>query len=111
MATRPAPEPLITRNQITARVGELAARLSDDALASPPILLIVLKGSVYFGADLARAMTVPVEIEFIRANSYDGTSSTGGAKLSTEPAEPLTGRSVFIVEDILATGVRASRLV
>lgn len=110
MATRPAPDPLITAEQIAARVRELAAQISAECIESPPVFLIVLKGGIYFGADLARAMTVPVIVDFIRAQSYSGTDSSGTVELYATPREPLTGQTVFIVEDILDSGLTAQRL-
>lgn len=110
MATQPAPDPLITGDQIAARVRELADQLSAECVEPPAVLLIVLKGAVYFGADLARAMTAPVIVDFIRAQSYSGAVSSGSVELQATPTEPLAGRTVFIVEDILDSGLTARRL-
>lgn len=110
MRTRPAPDPLIAGDKIAAKVRELAERLSEDCAGTSPVLLIVLKGALYFGADLARAMTVPVVIDFFRVESYAGAASIGATRFLATPREPLTGRTVFIVEDVLDSGLTAERL-
>lgn len=110
MATRPAPEPIISGEQIAAKVRELARRISEDCAETAPVLLIVLKGALYFGADLARAMTVPVVVEFIRAESYTGSASSGSVEICAVPRASLADQTVFIVEDILDSGLTAKGL-
>jgi hypoxanthine phosphoribosyltransferase len=96
--------PLISREAIAERVDTLGAEIARDYDGAPPVLLIVLKGAVVFGADLMRALGIPVAVDFIRAQSYVGTGSTGVVQLGTRPTTPLHGRRVLLVEDILDTG-------
>jgi hypoxanthine phosphoribosyltransferase len=97
-------EPLIDAPAIDARVAELARAIAQDYVGRVPILLCVLKGALHFTSDLARNMTSPVGIEFIRASSYAGTESTGSVKIAADSLGHLSGRDVILVEDILDTG-------
>ena len=70
----------------------------------------MLKGSVPFSADLARALTVPLQVDYIRAKSYDGTESGGKVHFTHLPEDSLRNRDVLIVEDILDTGNTAEAI-
>ena len=72
--------------------------------------MAVLKGSVFFAADLMRRITRPLQVDFIRAKSYDGTESTGKVLFSVLPETPLKDRHVIVVEDILDTGRTSSAI-
>jgi len=97
---------LLTEEQIQERVAELGARISDDYRDDPPILVNVLKGGVVFLADLIRATTIPVEIDFMEVSSYgDGTESSGVVRILEDLSLSITDRHVVIVEDIIDTGL------
>jgi hypoxanthine phosphoribosyltransferase len=97
---------LLTEEQIQERVAELGARISEDYEDSPPILVNVLKGGVVFLADLIRATTIPVEIDFMEVSSYgDGTESSGVVRILEDLSLSITDRNVVIVEDIVDTGL------
>ncbi|MBM3290901.1 MAG: hypoxanthine phosphoribosyltransferase, partial [Candidatus Hydrogenedentes bacterium] len=64
----------------------------------------VLKGGLLFAADLVRAIGVPLTIDYVRAKSYDGDRSQGHVELKVLPEQPLEGKHVLFVEDILDTG-------
>ncbi len=94
-----------TEAEIRAAVGDIAARISDDLRGETPLLIGVLKGSFVFLADLVRELTVPCEVDFIRARSYgSGTRSSGAVEITSEPEIELAGRHVVVVEDIMDTG-------
>jgi hypoxanthine phosphoribosyltransferase len=97
---------LLDEETISARVRELAARISADyAEATDLVLVGVLKGSFIFLADLARQLTVPHSVDFIALSSYNrGTVSTGAVRLIMDTRSSVTGRNVLVVEDILDTG-------
>ncbi len=102
---------LISADKIARRVAELAKQISDDfatkieADGRPLILLGVLKGSFMFLADLARRITVPVEIEFATMSSYgNNLVSSGMVDLQLSPSVDLVNRRVLVVEDIIDTG-------
>ena len=100
-------ETLINADAISRRVAEMAELIDAhyDTLERPLVLLCVLKGSLIFTADLARKLTIPVEIDVVAAQSYgSGAVSSGEVVLTTEPLTPLHERDVLIVEDILDTG-------
>jgi hypoxanthine phosphoribosyltransferase len=96
--------PVLTEHAIQTRVAELAAEVSAGSPAEGLVLVIVLKGAMVFGADLMRQLSVPVEVEFIRARSYADTQSTGAVSITVMPETPLSGKHVVVVEDILDTG-------
>ena len=96
---------LLTEDQIRRRVVELGERISKDYADDPPILVNVLKGGVVFLADLIRAISLPVEIDFMEVSSYgDGTSSTGIVRILEDLSLSVTGRHILLVEDIVDTG-------
>lgn len=99
--------PLLTADQIRDRVTELAREISDDYAGRELTLVAVLKGAVFFVSDLARSLTVPTAIGFIRARSYAGTRPGGEVEFTYLPEQPLTDKHVLVVEDILDTGSTA----
>jgi hypoxanthine phosphoribosyltransferase len=98
---------------IAARIVELAAEI-DAAYAGvgdAVVLLCVLKGSLFFTADLARALSIPIEIDAIAVRSYGaGTVSSGTVQLLKDVGMPLAGRHVLLVEDVIDTGLTTSFL-
>ena len=101
-------EVLYSREAIAARVAELGAELAAHYRDLRPVVLPVMSGAMFFGADLARAMRPRPEgtvIETIKAKSYEGTSSTGSVRVSPEAGNiDVRGRHVLVVEDIVDTG-------
>jgi hypoxanthine phosphoribosyltransferase len=107
-----AGEVLLTAAEIAERVAGLAAEI-DAAYAGierPLVLVCVLKGSVFFLADLARSVSVPVVVDFIAVRSYQGTRSAGTVELVKDVGMPLQDRDVLLVEDIIDTGLTTSFL-
>ncbi|MGD1053171.1 MAG: hypoxanthine phosphoribosyltransferase [Candidatus Dormibacteria bacterium] len=104
---------LIECDAIQRRVGELAAEIDAAyrVLDQPLVLICVLKGSILFTADLARALTIPVELEFVACRSYgDATTSSGTVELVKDVSMTLRDRDVLMVEDIIDTGLTTSFL-
>ena len=103
-ATKANLEVLFPAREIAVRVQALAADISRH-YPDGVLLVGVLKGACFFLADLARQLTVPVEIDFVGISSYgSGTTSNGQPKITHFPRIPLQNRDVLIVEDILDTG-------
>jgi hypoxanthine phosphoribosyltransferase len=100
-------ECLFTEKEIQKRVEELAKHISKDLkdAEKPPILIGVLNGSLFFMADLMRAMSIETEMDFIKISSYHHTSSTGTVRLVKDISAQITDRDVLIVEDIVDTGL------
>jgi hypoxanthine phosphoribosyltransferase len=97
---------LYTREAIATRVAELGRVIAADYAERPPILVSVLKGSFMFAADLARALALPVRIEFLGVQSYgSGTVSTGAVQITQDLTHPVEGQDLLIVEDIADTGL------
>lgn len=95
---------VLSPERIQARVAELGRQISLD-LGDQPVLMGVLKGAFVFLGDLARAMTVPVQVDFLRVASYGASSvSSGRIELTKAPELDLKGRPVVLVEDIVDTG-------
>ncbi len=96
---------IYSRDEIRRRVEELAAEIRPLYAEKNPLLLGVLKGSFFFLADLARALAIPLEIDFVQLASYgNGTESSGFVRFERDVERPLRGRHVLVVEDIVDTG-------
>jgi hypoxanthine phosphoribosyltransferase len=105
-------EPLITSDRIQARVRELAAEIERDYPPEDEIHLVgVLKGGFVFMADLIRAMSARVTLDFIAVSSYaQSRTSSGEVRLLKDLDSRLEGRHVIIVEDIVDTGLTLTYL-
>jgi hypoxanthine phosphoribosyltransferase len=112
MAARPpeSVEVFIPEARIRARVAELGRDIARDHGGLPLTLVGVLKGSFVFLADLCRAIDMPLEIDFVGAASYEGTTTTGEVRITRDLSRPVEGRHVVLVEDILDTGLTLRRL-
>ena len=105
-------EVLIRRDEIQARIVELATAIRRDFGADTPVHFVaVLKGAFMFLADLVRAIDGPVTCDFIAVSSYGpGTASSGEVRLTKDLDRSLEGRDVVIVEDIVDTGLTLAYL-
>ena len=103
-------QPLITAASIAARVEGLGMKLGGAYDGRRPLLLGVLKGASLFLADLARAMPIELELDFVQARSYVGDHSTGTVSFSRAEDLAVRGRDVIVVEDIIDTGRTAAML-
>jgi hypoxanthine phosphoribosyltransferase len=96
---------LITEQALQARIGELGEQISCDYQGRPLLLVAVLKGSVLFMADLMRAISIPHAIDFMATSSYgSSTISTGVVRILKDLDEPVEGKDILLVEDIIDTG-------
>lgn len=102
---------LITEEAIQARVKELASQVSQDMRGVESLYLVgILKGAFIFLADLARQLQVPHSVDFMALSSYGKSTTSGAVRILMDLREPIEGRHVMIVEDILDTGHTLSYL-
>lgn len=100
-------QPYIHRAAIERRVAELGVRIAEDSGEGPLTAVVILKGALVFAADLIRAIDRPVQVEFMRARSYRGTTSSGDPEITVRADASVAGRRVLVIEDILDTGLTA----
>ena len=102
---------LISRQEIADKVAEMAAAIDADYAGREVLLVGVLKGAVMIMADLARALTVPVSMEFMAVSSYgSSTSSSGVVRILKDLDRDLAGKDVLVVEDVIDSGLTLSWL-
>ena len=99
-------EILIDEADLQARIEELGTQLSEDYEGKDLLLLCILKGGILFLTDLMRCLTIPHEVDFLAVSSYGRQvrDSTGVVRIVKDLDEPIDGRHVLIVEDIIDTG-------
>ena len=104
-------EVLYSREQIAERIREMGAEISRDLAGEKLVMIGVLKGAAPFLADLARAVDVDATFDFVAVSSYGKSNRTSGAvKLIKDLDEPIEGKHVLVVEDILDTGITLTYL-
>jgi hypoxanthine phosphoribosyltransferase len=97
---------VLSEDDIQARIRELGAQISEDYGDEPVLLVAVLRGAAIFVADLARAISSPVELDFMAVSSYgSSTKSSGVVRILKDLDETIEGRHVLVCEDILDTGL------
>ena len=102
---------LLSEKEIQQKVRALARKISKDFSGREVLLIWVLKGAFIFMSDLARKMTTPVKMDFVRLASYGSeTRSSGKVKITKDLETPLKGKDVLIVEDIIDTGITLKHL-
>jgi hypoxanthine phosphoribosyltransferase len=102
---------MLSAEQIATRVRELGAQITKDYADKNLVLVCVLKGSFVFAADLARAIDLPLRIEFLGVRSYgEGTESSGVVQITQDLSKPIADENVLIVEDIVDTGLTIAHL-
>jgi hypoxanthine phosphoribosyltransferase len=102
---------VISEADLQRRVRELGAEISRDYAGRTPILISVLKGSFIFLADLARAITVPVNLDFMAITRYGAGKRGGVVRIEKDLDLAITGREVLFIEDIVDTGLTLGYLV
>ena len=100
--------PLIGEEELRNRVRALGAEISRDYAGKQLLLVGLLRGSVFFLADLLRAVDIPVSVDFLAVSSYVGRDSSGVVRLLKDLDHPIAGMDVLLVEDIIDTGLTLS---
>lgn len=104
-------EIMLPEEQVDARIKELGEQISRDYAGKSVHLICILKGSVYFTCELAKRISIPVTMDFMQCSSYGAeTKSSGVVKIAKDLDEPITGRDVIIIEDIIDSGRTLSHL-
>ena len=103
---------LIDEETLRARIAELGAEISEDYRDKELLLVGVLKGAVFFMADLMRHLTIPCEIDFMAISSYGAsTDSSGVVRILKDLDINIEGRHVLVIEDIIDSGLTLSYLI
>ena len=109
--THPNLEVLFSEEQIRARIKEIGAEITREYAGKDLVLLSVLKGSAVFLADLMRSIDLRLTIDFMSVSSYKNqTTTTGDVEILKDLSNPIRGKDVIVVEDIIDTGLTLSRL-
>ena len=96
---------LFSQEQLQARVRELGAQITRDYAGKEVAVAAILRGSYVFMADLTRAIELPITVDFMSVSSYgSGTSSSGQVEIKKDLSDPIEGKELLIVEDILDSG-------
>ena len=104
--------PIVTQEEMRTRIKELGKQIANDYAGKDFVLIGVLKGAYAFYADLARAIRIPMRVDFLIVTSYGGQSKTSGkVKVITELTEDIKGRDVLVVEDIVDSGLTVQYLI
>ena len=102
---------LIPEDEIDERIKQLGEQISQDYAGRQVHLIGILKGSIFFICELAKRITVPVTMDFMSVSSYGaGTKSSGVVKLIKDLDEPVNGKDILVVEDIIDSGRTLSYL-
>lgn len=96
---------LVSEADLRARVRALGEQITRDYAGRSLVVVGVLKGSFVFLADLVRAIDLPLVVEFIGISSYEGTTTTGVVKITSDLGRSIEGKDVLLVEDIVDTGL------
>lgn len=101
-----SPSVLISTDAIAKRIAELGAQIAHDYAGRELVVVVVLKGSFVFAADLVRSIDAPMEIDFLGVRSYgDATETSGVVQITSDLSRSVQGKDVLLVEDIVDTGL------
>lgn len=105
-------ELILTHDIIKAKIAELGKNISADYADKKPVLICVLRGSVFFAVDLTRQLSIPFVLDFISISSFSqDAGQLGVVRITKDPDTAVTGREVLIIEDIVDTGLSLNYLI
>jgi hypoxanthine phosphoribosyltransferase len=102
--------PIITQEQIRKRIAELGRQITQDYRGKDLLMVGVLKGAFTFFSDLVRAVRLPVRIDFMTVSSRHSAEQSGRIKVISDLSEEVANQDILLVEDIVDSGLTASRL-
>jgi len=96
---------LISAERIQSRIAEIAGEINGDFCdVSLLNMIVILRGGCFFGVDLAKRLSIPVRLDYIRVTTYSGTTSSGVASMVSDIRTDIRGKPVLVVDDIVDTG-------
>src|SRR5574344_168871 len=96
---------MFSEEQVNEKIRELGKKISEEDAGREITLVCILKGASFFACELAKRITLPVQIEFMRCSSYGNeTESSGVVKITQDLDDPIRGKNILVVEDIIDTG-------
>jgi hypoxanthine phosphoribosyltransferase len=103
---------MLSEEEVAVRINEIAAQVSKDYEGKKLHLICILKGGVFFTCELSKRITLPLTMDFMSVSSYgSGTVSSGIVKIVKDLDDPIEGKDVLIVEDIIDSGNTLSYLI
>ena len=103
---------LVSNAEIAKRADEIAAQINADFKGKPILVVGILRGASIFLADIFKRLEGDVELDFMSLSSYgNGTNSSGEVKMIKDLSEPVDGKNILIIEDIIDTGITLSYLI
>lgn len=103
---------LVSNAEIAKRADEIAAQINADYKGKPILVVGILRGASIFLADIFKRLEGDVELDFMSLSSYgNGTNSSGEVKMIKDLSEPVDGKNILIIEDIIDTGITLSYLI
>lgn len=104
-------EVLLSEGDVDTKIAQLGDAISKDFEGQEITLVCILKGAAFFACELAKRITIPVEMEFMRCSSYGNkTESSGDVRIAQDLDEPIRGKNIIVVEDIIDSGRTLSSL-
>lgn len=97
-------EVIITEKELRKKIKEMGDQISKDYSGKEPVIICVLKGACVFIADLIRAISIPVYVDFLSISTYTERSEAGAVRIIKDLDIDITNRNVLVVEDIIDTG-------
>jgi hypoxanthine phosphoribosyltransferase len=101
---------LLSEQQIHERIAEMGARITEDYAGRDLVLVTVLRGGLFFLADLSRQVDLPLRMDFMAISSYSHQNESGAVRITKDLDEDIAGASVLVVEDIIDTGLTLNYL-
>ena len=103
---------LLSEEEVDAKINQIAKEISKDYEGKNLHMICILKGGVFFTCELAKRLTIPVSLDFMSVSSYGaGTESSGVVRIVKDLDEPLEGKDLLIVEDIIDSGRTLAHLI
>lgn len=103
---------LLSEEEVATKINQIAKEISRDYEGKNLHMICILKGGVFFTCELAKRLTIPVSLDFMSVSSYGaGTESSGVVRIVKDLDEPLEGKDLLIVEDIIDSGRTLAHLI